>query len=132
MISFARSLTSLARRLDVFRTLLAIAMISAFAAPALAGPFEDAVTQFSEASFADSEEAEGLVPVGIGAGSADLFFGPFDGHCGFELEGIGEGGHRGERVEASGEAGEILAVEGIEARCQGVDCITFIGEADEQ
>ena len=32
-------------------------LISAFVVPALAGPFEDAVTQFSEGSFADSEEA---------------------------------------------------------------------------
>jgi urea transport system permease protein len=45
------------RRLRVFQALLAATLISAFAAPALAGPFEDAVAQFSEGSFADSEEA---------------------------------------------------------------------------
>ena len=56
MISFVRSFTSL-RRLRVFQALLAATLISAFAAPALAGPFEDAVAQFSEGSFADSEEA---------------------------------------------------------------------------
>jgi urea transport system permease protein len=56
VISFVRSFTSL-RRLRVFQALLAATLISAFAAPALAGPFEDAVAQFSEGSFADSEEA---------------------------------------------------------------------------
>ena len=37
--------------------LLAVALISAFAMPAFAGPFEDAVAQFSEDTFADSEQA---------------------------------------------------------------------------
>ena len=45
------------RHLHAVRIVLAIVLISAFAVPALAGPFEDAVTQFSEGSFADSEEA---------------------------------------------------------------------------
>jgi len=57
VISFVRSLASPVRRLHAFRTLLAIVLISAFAMPAFAGPFEDAVAQFSEGTFADSEEA---------------------------------------------------------------------------
>jgi urea transport system permease protein len=57
VISFVRSLASPVRRLHALRALLAIALISAFAMPAFAGPFEDAVAQFSEATFADSEQA---------------------------------------------------------------------------
>ncbi len=63
MISFVRFLTSPVRRLHALRTLLAIALISAFAVPAFAGPFEDAVAQFSEGSFAASEEAVGKLAV---------------------------------------------------------------------
>ena len=57
MISFVRSFTSLVRCLHALRVLLAVALISAFAMPAFAGPFEDAVAQFSEDTFADSEQA---------------------------------------------------------------------------
>ena len=41
--------------------LLAILLIAAFAVPALAGPFEDAVAKFANDDFSDTEEAIGAV-----------------------------------------------------------------------
>ena len=50
--------------LDRFRALLlAILLISAFAVPALAGPFEDAVAKFANDDFSDTDEAIGAVAV---------------------------------------------------------------------
>jgi urea transport system permease protein len=52
----------LANFLDRFRTvLLAILLTAAFAVPALAGPFEDAVAKFANDDFSDTDEAIGVV-----------------------------------------------------------------------
>ena len=48
--------------LDRFRAvLLAILLTAAFAVPALAGPFEDAVAKFANDDFSDTDEAIGAV-----------------------------------------------------------------------
>ncbi len=50
--------------LDRFRAvLLAILLTAAFAVPALAGPFEDAVAKFANDDFSDTDEAIGTVAV---------------------------------------------------------------------
>ena len=52
----------LANFLDRFRALaLSIFLIAAFALPALAGPFEDAIGKFATDEFSDTEEAVGAV-----------------------------------------------------------------------
>ena len=43
--------------------LLAILLTAAFAVPALAGPFEDAVAKFANDDFSDTDEAIGAVAV---------------------------------------------------------------------
>ena len=50
--------------LDRFRAvLLAILLTAAFAVPALAGPFEDAVAKFANDEFSDTDEAIGAVAI---------------------------------------------------------------------
>ena len=55
----------LANIFDRFRSLaLSIVLIAAFAAPALAGPFEDAVEKFANDEYSDTEEAIGVLATG--------------------------------------------------------------------
>jgi urea transport system permease protein len=50
--------------LDRFRALiLSVFLIAAFALPAFAGPFEDAVAKFANDEFSDTEEAIGAIAV---------------------------------------------------------------------
>src|SRR5713226_4475308 len=52
----------LANVFDRFRTLaLSIVLVAAFALPALAGPFEDAVGKFANDDFSDTDEAVGAI-----------------------------------------------------------------------
>ena len=52
----------LANFLDRFRALaLSLLLISAFAVPALAGPFEDAIGKFAADEYSETEEAIGVV-----------------------------------------------------------------------
>ena len=59
---FCRGRKVLASFLDRLRALaLSILLIAAFAVPALAGPFEDAVAKFANDEFSDTEEAIGTI-----------------------------------------------------------------------
>ena len=59
---FCRGRKVLANVFGRLRTLaLSIVMIAAFALPAMAGPFEDAVGKFANDEFSDTEEAIGTI-----------------------------------------------------------------------
>src|SRR5476649_2235222 len=59
---FCRGRPEVANVYDRLRALvLSVFLIAAFAAPALAGPFEDAVAKFANDEFSDTEEAIGVI-----------------------------------------------------------------------
>src|ERR1700712_3396724 len=59
---FCRGRKVIANVFDRLRTLaLSFLLIAAFAVPALAGPFEDAVAKFANDEFFDTEEAIGTI-----------------------------------------------------------------------
>ena len=59
---FCRGRKVSASFLDRLRALvLSVFLIAAFAVPALAGPFEDAVAKFANDEFSDTDEAVGLI-----------------------------------------------------------------------